>query len=74
MLIILQIDINNLLSKSISFNELRKLEIKNTMSDKVDLIPYRSQEGTNITIVTPSERTSNLSLSKYNVYLKNFVQ
>ncbi|XP_060874219.1 uncharacterized protein LOC132947965 [Metopolophium dirhodum] len=57
------IDINNLLSQSISFNELRKLEIKNTMSDKVDLIPYRSQEGTNITIVTPSERTSNLSLN-----------
>ncbi|KAL4085020.1 hypothetical protein QTP88_027864 [Uroleucon formosanum] len=57
------ININNLLSKSISFNELRKLEIKNTMSDKVDLIPYRSQEGTNITIVTPSERTSNLSLN-----------
>jgi len=47
-----------------SFNEVRKLEIKNAMSDKVDLIPYRSQEGTNITIVTPCESTSNLSLSK----------
>lgn len=57
------IDINNLLSQSISFNDVRKLEIKNTMSDKVDLIPYRSQKGTNITIVTPSERTSNLSLN-----------
>ncbi|XP_025192949.1 uncharacterized protein LOC112592983 [Melanaphis sacchari] len=57
------VDINNLQSQSISFNEIRKLEIKNTMSDKVDLIPYRSQEGTNITIVTPSENTSNLSLN-----------
>ncbi|XP_022166055.1 uncharacterized protein LOC111030711 [Myzus persicae] len=57
------IDINSLLSQSISFNDVRKLEIKNTMSDKVDLIPYRCQEGTNITIVTPSERTSNLSLN-----------
>ncbi|XP_026819887.1 uncharacterized protein LOC113558563 [Rhopalosiphum maidis] len=57
------IDINNLLSQSISFENVKKLEIKNTMSDKVDLIPYRSEEGTNITIVTPSESTSNLSLN-----------
>ncbi|KAE9544246.1 hypothetical protein AGLY_001425 [Aphis glycines] len=57
------IDINDLLTQSISFNEVKKLEIKNAMSDKVDLIPYRSQEGTNITIVTPCESTSNLSLN-----------
>ncbi|XP_015365038.1 PREDICTED: uncharacterized protein LOC107162589 [Diuraphis noxia] len=57
------IDINNLLSQSISFNDIKKLEIKNTMSDKVDLIPYRCQEKTNITIVTPCEKTKDLSLN-----------
>lgn len=69
----LQVDINNLLSQSIGFNKVSKLEIKNTMSDKIDLIPYRSQEGTNITIVTPSDKTSNLSLSKQNIYMKNLI-
>lgn len=42
------------------------------MSDKVDLIPYKSQEQTTVSIVTPSEKTKQLSLSKgilkYNNY------
>lgn len=45
------------------------MKIKNTMSEKVDLIPYKSQKDTNITIVVPSEKTKNLSLSKYIIYI-----
>lgn len=37
------------------------------MSNKVHLIPFKTQEDTSIAIVTPSEETNNLSLSKQNV-------
>lgn len=63
--IMLQVNIMDLHKKSLNFNDVSTLEIKNSMSGKVDLIPYKSQKDTNITIVIPSEKTKNLSLSKY---------
>ncbi|XP_025425604.1 uncharacterized protein LOC112694373, partial [Sipha flava] len=57
------VDINELHQKSINFNDVKKLNIINSLSNKIDMIPYRSQEDTNITIITPSENTSNLSLN-----------
>lgn len=62
--LISQVDINELHQQSINFNEVTKLNVVNKLSNKIDMIPYRSQEDTNITIITPSENTSNLSLSK----------
>lgn len=57
------VDVNQLLEKSINFNEVSTIKVKNSLSYKVDLIPYSSQEGTNMTIVVPSESTKNLSLN-----------
>jgi hypothetical protein len=66
-----QVDINELHQKSINFNDVKKLNIINSLSNKIDMIPYRSQEDTNITIITPSENTSNLSLSKLSIFRIN---
>lgn len=64
--VIPQVDVNQLLQESINFQEVSLLKIENAFSHKVDLIPYKSQKDTKITIVVPSERTKNLSLSKLN--------
>lgn len=55
----------------INFKDVSTLKINNTLSSKVDLIPYKSLEDTTISIVVPSEETSNLSLSELKIYLKN---
>jgi len=57
----------------IHFDEVSMARIKNTMSHKVHLIPYKSEENTKITIVVPSEETNNLSLSKLKICLKPFI-
>jgi len=61
--LIFQVDISELNGKVIPFNRGSTLKIANTMSHKIDLIPYRSLDDTNITIVIPSENTKKLSLS-----------
>lgn len=71
--VILQVDVNELLEQSINFNGVSTLKVKNSLSSKVDLIPYRSQEDTTITVVIPSEETSNLSLSELKIYVKNLI-
>lgn len=50
------------------------MKIQNSLSQKVDLIPYSSQEDTNITIVVPSESTKNLSLSEFTMYTICIIQ
>jgi hypothetical protein len=57
------VDIGELNGKVIPFNRGSTLKISNTMSHKIDLIPYRSLDDTNITIVIPSENTKKLSLN-----------
>lgn len=59
---------NQLLEKSLNFNEVSTMKIKNALSHKVDLIPYSSQEDTKIAIVVPSESTNNLALSEFTMY------
>lgn len=61
---ILQVNINELKGKSLNFYDLSTLKIENTLSTKIDIIPYRNVEETNMTVVVPSEITKKLSLSK----------
>lgn len=57
------VDIRELHEQLIHFDDVSMAKIKNTMSNKVHLIPYKTQEDTSISIVTPSEETNDLSLN-----------
>ncbi|VVC41866.1 Hypothetical protein CINCED_3A019261 [Cinara cedri] len=57
------VNISELQDKKIDFDNVSSLKIPNSMSEKVDVIPYKNQEKTTMTIITPSENTKKLSLN-----------
>ncbi|XP_050537097.1 uncharacterized protein LOC126903126 isoform X2 [Daktulosphaira vitifoliae] len=64
------IDMEDMIGKTIDFDNLTVLKSNNLLSHKIDVIPLRCQEETKITIIAPSNQTKQLSLNVIPLYGK----